>query len=221
MFDSIAQARSGVHCQSFGLPRRSLWSTTAFLTAAMLLGISPIAQADGHKWVGAKKCKSCHKKEAIGNQYGQWEDSKHATAFELLASDKAKKWATEAGVDDPQADERCVKCHVSAHGVPDEMVSKKFNRTGGVECEACHGPGKDYRKKKVMIDPELAKSKGLIPQSEKVCVTCHNDESPAWDPERYTLAGGEKVGFDYEKAVALIAHPVPEGYDPTSDGEAD
>ena len=32
----------------------------------------------------------------------------------------------------------------------------------GVQCEACHGPGKDYAKKKVMIDPDLAREKGLV-----------------------------------------------------------
>jgi hypothetical protein len=101
------------------------------------------------------------------------------------------------------------------------MVSMKFDRTAGVQCESCHGPGKDYRKKKIMIDPELSAAKGLLPQSEKVCVVCHNDESPAWDLERYTLADGTKSGFDYAQAVKAIAHPVPEGYDPSAEGEAD
>jgi hypothetical protein len=64
-------------------------------------------------------------------------------------------------------------------------------------------------------------SKGLVPQNEKVCVACHNDESPAWDPNRYTRADGNKVGFDYDLAVKEIAHPVPEGYDPAADGESD
>jgi hypothetical protein len=63
--------------------------------------------------------------------------------------------------------------------------------------------------------------KGLVLQSEEICVECHNDESPAWDPERYTLADGTKVGFDYDQAVEEIAHAVPEGYDPSAEGEAD
>ncbi len=200
--------------------------TTAFsalLLAAsvcLLAGASAAAAAD-HEYAGFKKCRSCHKKEAIGNQIAKWEESKHAKAFETLASDQAKKWAADAGVSDPQTDEKCVKCHVTAHGVPDDMVSMKFDRTAGVQCEGCHGPGKDYRKKKIMIDQELAFSKGLVPQSEKVCFACHNDESPAWDPERYTRADGSKVGFDYDQAVKAIAHPVPEGYDPLAEGESD
>jgi hypothetical protein len=190
--------------------------------ALLFLGGEP-ALADGkaHEYVGAKKCKSCHKKDAIGNQYGVWLDSKHAKAFENLASDKAKEWASEAGVADAQADEKCVKCHVTAYGAPEELVSKKFDRTLGVQCESCHGAGKDFRKKKIMVDRELAISKGLIIPDEELCTKCHNDESPAWDPQRYTRADGTKVGFDFEQAKEAIAHPVPEGYDPMAEGEAD
>jgi hypothetical protein len=91
-----------------------------------------------------------------------------------------------------------------------------------VQCESCHGAGKDYRKKKVMIDQDLAISKGLIyPPKEKDCRACHNDDSPAWDPERYTLANGTKTGFDFDLASKAIEHPVPEGYDPTADDDDD
>lgn len=197
---------------------------------ATLVGLSVLALClssgasvadDEHDYVGVAKCRTCHKKEAIGDQYGVWLDSKHAKAYETLASDEARKWAAEAGVDDPQADEKCVKCHVTAYGVPEDRLSKKFDKTLGVQCEACHGAGKDYRKKKIMVDVERAKSKGLkIPEAED-CVVCHNDESPAWKPDRYTLADGSKVGFDFDEALKLIAHPVPEGYDAMAEGEAD
>jgi hypothetical protein len=174
-----------------------------------------------HEFVGHNKCKTCHKKTDIGNQYGAWLESGHAKAFETLGTEKAKKWGAEVGVDDPQTDDRCIKCHSTAHGVPDDMVSKKFDRTAGVQCESCHGAGKDYRKKKVMIDRDKAIEKGLVIPTEEVCTKCHNDESPAWDQQRYTLADGSTVGFDYEQAAKKIAHPVPEGYDATATGEAD
>jgi len=210
--------------------RRTFSHESARLTGAMglaallaftLFAPSLVMASSDHDYVGARKCKTCHKKEAIGNQYGVWLESKHTKAYETLSSDQAKKWATDAGVDDPQVDEKCVKCHATAYGVPDEQVSSKFDRNAGVQCEACHGAGKDYRKKKIMVDVDLAISKGLIPQNEAVCLDCHNDESPAWDPERYTRPDGKKVGFDYDMAVKAIAHPVPEGYDPLAEGEAD
>jgi hypothetical protein len=190
----------------------------------LLLGAAPGARAsddDAHEFIGASKCKSCHEKEAIGDQYGIWLNSRHAKALESLATDQAKTWAAEAGVADPTTDDKCVSCHVTAHGVSEELLGSKFKREDAVSCEACHGPGSDYRKKAVMIDPDKSREKGLWEADEKLCVTCHNDKSPAWDPQRYTRADGSKAGFDYEAAVKLIAHPVPEDYDPMADGEAD
>jgi hypothetical protein len=194
----------------------------AFPTAAVSAGGEPESGAKSkktYKYGGVKKCQSCHKKEAIGNQYAWWLEDKHSKALETLASEKAKKWGAEAGISDPQTADECVKCHVTAHGV--EKVGVKFDRTQGVQCEACHGAGSGYRKKKIMMDRDRAVSRGLVLQTEEVCTTCHNDESPAWDPERYALADGSKTGFDFAQAVKLIAHPVPEGYDPMAEGEAD
>lgn len=190
------------------------------LAAAFAFGPLAGAVAGEHEFVGHKKCRSCHKKEAIGNQYGWWLEDAHASAWEKLGGEQAKKWAAERGIDDPQQDEQCVECHVTAYGVPDEMVSRKFDRTAGVQCEGCHGAGKDYRKKRVMVDRELSIEKGLIIPDEKLCRECHNADSPAWDPKRYEIAGGT-TGFDFDQAVEKIRHPVPEGYDPLAEGEAD
>ena len=38
---------------------------------------------------------------------------------------------------------------------------------------------------------------------------CHNEESPTWNPEKYTRADGTKVGFDFEQAKKLTEHPNP------------
>jgi hypothetical protein len=187
------------------------------LPVALLLVSGSVRGEDDHEFVGVKRCKSCHGKEEMGDQYAIWLESAHAKAFETLGTEKAKNWAAERGLGDPQTEDDCLKCHTTAHGVPDERLGMKFVRTDGVQCEACHGAGKDYRKKKIMADRDRARSKGLVPQSEEVCVACHNDESPAWDPARYTLRDGTTVGFDYDQAVEEIAHPVPEEFDPFGD----
>ena len=68
----------------------------ALLIASVAVLAAGAASAEGeHKYAGHKKCKSCHKKTDIGNQYGTWLDSKHAKAFETLASDQAKEWGAE------------------------------------------------------------------------------------------------------------------------------
>jgi len=192
----------------------------ALLLLACLTPGSAIANGE-HEYVGYQKCKTCHNKEEIGNQFDIWRESRHAKAYETLGTDKAKKWAAEAGVSDPQTDDRCIKCHSTAHGVPDERVSRKFDRTAGVQCESCHGAGKDYKKKKIMMDRDKAIQKGLIIPTAELCTGCHNDESPAWDEKAYTLADGSTAGFDFDQAVKKIAHPVPESYDPAGTGEAD
>ena len=69
-----------------------------WLCLLLLLAAGVEAQATEFKYAGAKKCKSCHGKEPIGNQYASWLDTKHAKAFETLASDKAREWAAEATI---------------------------------------------------------------------------------------------------------------------------
>jgi len=77
--------------------------------------------------------------------------------------------------------------------------------------------GTELQERLAAYEQHVVHLEALIPQSEEVCVVCHNDESPAWDPKRYKLSNGSTAGFDYEQAVAEILHPVPEGYDPSSD----
>ncbi len=213
--------RSAFHRRRIG----RLFGSSTIGAAMLALAIPYSATADEHgkqrEFVGHKKCRTCHKKSEIGGQYGIWLESGHAKAYETLGTEQAKKWGAEVGVADPQTDDRCIKCHATAHGVPDDMVSKQFDRNAGVQCESCHGAGNDYRKKKIMMNREKAVANGLVIPTEAVCVQCHNDESPAWDPDKYTLADGSKVGFDFEQATKAIAHPVPEGYDPMASGEAD
>jgi hypothetical protein len=53
----------------------------------------------------------------------------------------------------------------------------------GVHCESCHGAGKDYQSKKVMENKDLAIANGLVMPDDKVCVKCHNEESPSYNPQ--------------------------------------
>ena len=46
-----------------------------------------------HDYVGARKCKTCHKSEAQGEQHPIWLKGAHAKAYEALASDEAKAFA--------------------------------------------------------------------------------------------------------------------------------
>jgi len=159
--------------------------------------------AQDHNYVGVKKCGMCHKKEAEGNQLKIWKDSKHAKAYEALKTEKADKIAMEKfGKKAIEADE-CLKCHVTGHGLDASRFGKKFKVEDGVQCEACHGPGSDYKSKKIMKDQDKSVEKGLIVYAddaaiEKLCKTCHNDESPTFKE------------FDFAKMWDKIKHPIPE-----------
>ncbi len=165
-----------------------------------LLGMASVAVA-GHELVGAPKCKTCHKAKT-GDQWAKWEGSKHAGAFATLASDAAKKIAAEKGIADAQKDEACLKCHVTQAFLGRDVVINakgKYVDAEGVGCEACHGPGSDYKSKKVMKDHDAAVAAGLVMEKKaEFCTKCHNEESPTF------------TAFDFEKMWAEVAHPVPE-----------
>jgi len=165
----------------------------------LTFGMAPNADA-GHEIIGAPKCKSCHKAKT-GDQWKIWTESAHARAFDTLASEESHKIASEKGLGDPQQEEACLKCHTTKASLGAEAVINekgKYADSEGVGCEACHGPGSDYKPKKVMVDPEAARAAGLMMiENADGCTQCHNDESPTFK------------GFDFEARWAEIAHPVP------------
>ena len=87
----------------------------------------------------------------------------HAKAFDKLK-------------DDEKAKAECLECH--ATGESAEMP--------GVQCEACHGPGNQYKSIKVMKDREASVAAGLIVPDDSTCKGCHEGaphEQPAFDYE--------------------------------------
>jgi hypothetical protein len=181
---------------------RLTWIAMA-IGLAMAVSTAGVAGADG-KYVGAKKCKTCHKKELIGNQYGAWQDSAHAKAFELLKGEKAVQVAAEKGIAGaPHESAECLQCHATAQGLDaSKVAAKPLELKDGVQCESCHGPGSDYKKKKVMADHDASVAAGMWEPGKKeaICTACHNDKSPTWDAA---------VGFDFEARKKEIAHPIP------------
>jgi DnaJ-class molecular chaperone len=120
--------------------------------AIVLLFLAVSLYAQEKTYVGADKCKLCHKIE-----YTSWAATKHAKAFDSLKpEDRAKK--------------ECVECHVT--GGKTEMP--------GVQCEACHGPGSQYKTISIMKDKQKAIAAGLVIPTEKNCVQCHNKKSPTF-----------------------------------------
>ena len=81
--------------------------------------VASAADAPAHKYVGAAKCSMCHKSEAKGNQFGAWQKTAHAKAYEALAGEAALKIAKDKGLaKPPQQSDECLKCHTTGFGKP-------------------------------------------------------------------------------------------------------
>ncbi len=159
---------------------------------------APKEAAKAHGYLGSQECKMCHTAEAKGAQFPKWEASKHAQAYKALLSDQAKQICTTKGIQEaPEKAPQCLKCHVTGYGTKAELLGPKYTVEEGVGCESCHGPAADW-KKLHMKDVPGAMAAGMIkPSDEKLCKTCHNEESPTYKP------------FKHAEALAKITHPRP------------
>jgi hypothetical protein len=164
-----------------------------FIALALVLFGLPFIAYTAEEYVGAKKCRMCHMKI-----FKSWEQTGHAKAFEALKPDVETEAKQKAGLDpkkDYTQDATCVGCHTTG------VVQHE-----GVQCEACHGAGKEYSKTTIMnrsrwkAEPEkhheMALQAGLvIKPTEAMCTACHNEKSPTYEP------------FDYKKRYEEVTHP--------------
>jgi excinuclease UvrABC ATPase subunit len=169
-----------------------------FLTASTT---STKQTSQDYKYVGVKKCAGmCHKGDSKGNQLEIWQDSKHSQAFTVLQSPEADKIAQDKGFQTPAAETpQCIKCHVLGKDIDPAELEDTFDKTQGVQCETCHGPGSEYKKITIMKDKEKAMANGLIMHDDKqaFCTTCHNSDSPTFKE------------FNVDEAWAKIQHTDP------------
>ncbi len=130
------------------------------MVAALLKDEDRKAAEDG-PYLGAARCVECHKPFIES-----WEKTRHSGAFNSL--EKAGK----------SKDPECVKCHTV--GFAEEGGFYSMGTTPGlknVQCEACHGPGRDH-----VLDLNAP----LMPVTETVCLKCHTQSnSPEFDFKLY------------------------------------
>jgi YVTN family beta-propeller protein len=153
------------------------------------------ATGPGPSYTGTHACAVCHRGPRMGYQYSLWRLSPHARAYAALSLPEAAAKAKEMGVSgDPQTATACLKCHATGGG--EEVAALEgFSRWEGVGCESCHGAGSEYSPEAIMRDPVGSRKEGLREVGEKTCVPCH--------------AGAHGKRFDYQAALAAIAHPIP------------
>lgn len=114
------------------------------------------------EFVGVEKCKSCHLEE-----HKQWSKTKHAFAFNTLIR-KHRQFSP-----------KCVMCHVTGGGYESGYSFGSRDRSlVNVQCEMCHGPGSAHIKNPLQINL-------LRRPTEKLCITCHDDEHSDFDMNKY------------------------------------
>ncbi len=193
---------------------RSKLTLGVFICAAFMMASMGAYAADA-AFVGNNTCKMCHNKKEEGEMWTVWQASKHAKALETLKTDAAKEVAKKAGVTAaPDQAPECLKCHVTGYdAAKDPKIPAKIDPANGVQCESCHGPASlhipDGQARKMKKDMTVDIKAHIKKGDKTTCVTCHNDKSPTWKADRYTLADGSKSGFDYDQAWKKIAHNIP------------
>jgi hypothetical protein len=127
---------------------------TVYVTeVSVLKAVSFGAQAGDHEYAGAAKCKMCHKV-----QYASWEGTKHAKATDTAKAATEREFGAD-----------CLKCHAT-------NASEDF---AGVQCEACHGAGADFKKMSIMKDRDAAIANGLVIPTQATCDGCHTGDDHA------------------------------------------
>jgi len=176
-----------------------------------------------NRFVGASKCKSCHKKEKVGAQYVIWSKGKHVKAFDTLGTPKAIALAKKIGINTaPQKEKACLICHVKSQydengkEHPATLYLKKYKISDGVQCEDCHGSGRKYAMLKTMkkitykeggaAKSVTAKNTGLLFPDENTCKQCHVAEIKMGG---VVYKNPSFKDFDFSKRIQEIQHPIP------------
>jgi RecJ-like exonuclease len=120
----------------------------AVVLTIVLLALAAAFVTAAPTYLGAEKCKMCHK-----IQYDSWAATKHAKATEDAKA--STQWKFDAS---------CLTCH----------ATNKSETMAGVQCEACHGAGSDYKSIQVMKDKTKAVAAGLVLPSQETCNGCHD-----------------------------------------------
>jgi len=166
----------------------------AFALVASISNAQDKAPTPAHAFIGVKKCAMCHKGDAKGTVHEKWLATKHANAFKTLVDKK----------DGSEKKAECLACHTTGYGkggyAIDAVTAVEYE---GVQCEACHGGGADY---KMVHNKDLAaaaKAGFVAVPNVETCKTCHNEKSPTFKKDKPFVFEEmhKKIDHRYRKAA--------------------
>ncbi len=110
-----------------------------------------LEQQQENGYASAAACQRCHEQE-----YLQWSATRHAFAYETLLK---KERYFDAG---------CVSCHTTGFGYSTGFqIGEQDSTLKGVQCETCHGPGKQH-----VGNPKKSNIRSGADTS--LCLECHD-----------------------------------------------
>ncbi|MYC78517.1 thioredoxin domain-containing protein [Candidatus Poribacteria bacterium] len=117
----------------------------------LLFAEQTLEQQQENGYVSATACQRCHEQE-----YLQWSATRHAFAYQTLLK---KERYFDAG---------CVSCHTTGFGYPTGFqIGAQDSAFKGVQCETCHGPGKQH-----VGNPKKSNIRSGADTS--LCLECHD-----------------------------------------------
>ena len=118
-----------------------------------------LEQQQENGYASAAACQRCHEQA-----YLQWSATRHAFAYQTLL--KKERYF----------DTGCVSCHTTGFGYPTGFqIGAQDSALKGVQCETCHGPGKQH-----VGNPKKSNIRSGADTS--LCLECHDKKhSPGFD----------------------------------------
>jgi hypothetical protein len=144
---------------------RFVISAILYFSGLILLCCSAQAAEQGD-YLGADACRTCHK-----SLWDRWQKTGHAKAYESL------KKSNQQELPD------CLRCHTTAYAEGGYIDHELTPELSGVQCEVCHGAGKNH------ITAPGKKDVMKRKPAESTCRSCHTIKQ---DP-KFDFSGKKKL----------------------------
>lgn len=157
---------------------------------------------------GSLMCGECHQLKNIGDQQTPWKNSEHSGAYTVLFSTKAREFAEKNGLQSPDKEEKCLKCHSTEYKLKGTGKGQFYNISEGVGCEACHGAGSEYSAAEIMKDESAFTRNGGIKGDEATCLACHSKKGNKERVLKEDACPFQETDFNYKESFEKIKHPL-------------
>jgi len=208
---------------SFGCMALGMCLSLVTLEVQAQLPPSPESMADGvHRYLGAASCaaSNCHGGVTLpdsGPKYAAhriWiKNDPHSRAYEVLSQQRSQQMTARLGWQPAHKEARCLVCHAVAE-TSQHTLSKTFQVSDGVSCEACHGPAEhwlaDHSRPQIWhaLTEKMKADRGFravetLELRAQLCVGCHVGTTDREVNHDMIAAGHPRLAFEFAGYSAI------------------